>query len=101
MGGVTKSLIMRNFVVNRPLIYDVLPNSVAQVKKSFYLCKGVKSEHQQLAPMISTFLYVSLAVPTTAHAEITPSLSALLNSLVAGGLVLVVIAAAVTAVANF
>lgn len=43
----------------------------------------------------------ALASPLAAHAEVTPSLKNLINSVVAGGVVLAVIVAAVTAVSGF
>lgn len=42
-----------------------------------------------------------LASPLAAHAEVTPSLKNLINSVVAGGVVLLVIVGAVTAVSGF
>merc|ERR1712224_118970 len=54
--------------------------------------------------LISTTLVVSIVtvtLPITTQAEVTPSLKNLLNSLLAGSVVLVIIAAAVSAVANF
>lgn len=42
-----------------------------------------------------------LASPLVASAEVTPSLKNLLNSVVAGGVVLAAIAAAITAVSSF
>jgi hypothetical protein len=42
-----------------------------------------------------------LASPLAAQAAVTPSLSNLLNSLVAGGAVLALIATAISAVSNF
>ena len=56
---------------------------------------------EAVAAGVSAAVIGYLANPLVAEAAVTPSLKNLLNSVVAGGLVLAVIAGAVTAVSNF
>ena len=55
----------------------------------------------QLPVAVTTGLAAVLATPLMAEADVTPSLKNLLYSVVAGGTIAVIIAAAVTGVSNF
>lgn len=55
----------------------------------------------QLPVALTTGLAAALANPLVAEADVTPSLKNLLYSVVAGGTIAVIIAAAVTGVSNF
>lgn len=50
---------------------------------------------------VTTAVAAALASPLAAHAEVTPSLKNLLNSVIAGGVVVAAIVVAVTAVSGF
>merc|ERR1711862_595849 len=57
--------------------------------------------HEHTLVAITCSVVTLLSSPLAAQANVTPSLKNLLNSVVAGGVVVVFIGAAVTAVANF
>merc|ERR1712205_113997 len=51
--------------------------------------------------MVSAMGVAGALAPTAAQASVTPSLQSLINSVIAGGIVLAVIAGAVSTVSNF
>merc|ERR1711959_728607 len=63
--------------------------------------KKVVIGKKHLTPTTLVVSIVTATLPITTQAEVTPSLKNLLNSVLAGGVVLAAIAAAVSAVANF
>ena len=68
------------------------------------ICASRASSERQLPTLpaaLTVALAASLTQPLAAEAAITPSLKNLLNSVIAGGTILVAIAGAITFVSNF
>lgn len=80
---------------------------VAKVSSSRVVCRvsrktvASSDKHTQIAAGVTTAVGAMLANPLYAEAAVTPSLKNLLNSVVAGGVVLGLIFGAVTAVSSF
>ena len=63
-------------------------------------CSAQKKQQEQLVAGVTVGVAAMMAHPLVAEAAVTPSLKNLLNSLVAGGLVLGAIVLAITGVSN-
>merc|ERR1711976_705838 len=103
MGGLKNTLNYLKMITNISNELRKNPTSkfstLARPQKQSY--SNFRTSFEKFATVISTSLVSVLATPFVAQAGVTPSLKNLINSVVAGGVVLAVIAAAVVTVSNF
>lgn len=67
----------------------------------FFLCRSAEKQTLAVPAALTVAVGAALSSPLAAQAAVTPSLKNLINSVIAGGVVLGVIVAGVTAVSGF
>lgn len=72
-----------------------------RLTKCLHVCYSAQKKQEALAAGVTVGVATMMMNPLVAEAAVTPSLKNLLNSVVAGGLVLGLIAVAITGVSNF
>merc|ERR1711959_739240 len=102
MGGnimfyYTKKISASKSIRNTLICTSAKKSASGSTRMTHHSCAA----HKHLANTIITSSLASMVLPLTAQAGVTPSLKNLLNSVVAGGLVLAAIVSAVVTVSNF